>query len=235
MSRTALSTILVFLALAAPAAASAQEPALTSPSVTTEGRASMKVEPDRAHITVTAETRAPKTVDAQKQNAVAIDAVRASLRRIGLPDDAVKTGSYSVEPQMQYSDGKSKVIGAIARHSLDVRIDDLSKLGAVIDAAGAAGGTSVSDVRYDVKDRAGIETRLLTEAVRDGMTRATAMAAGAGKDVLSVWRIDEQRNSVGPQPMYRMAAGAAEMAPQTQISPNEIEIQVRVMLTVLLK
>lgn len=234
MRRTVIAALLIAALGAAPAAAQ-QQALINSPTVSTEGRASLKIAPDLAWITVTAESRALRTADAQKQNAIAIDSVRASLKQAAVPDEAVKTRSYSVEPQMQYTDGKSKVIGYVARQSLDVRIDDLTRLGAVIDAAGGSGATSISDIRYDVKDRAGIETRLLSEAVRDGMKRATAMASGAGKEVLTIWRIDEQRFSNNqPQPMYRMAAGAvAEQA--TQVSPNELEIQAHVTITVILK
>ena len=164
--------------------------------------------------------------------------MRASLKQAGVPDEAVKTRSYSVSPEIQYTDGKSKVIGYIARQSLDVRVDDLSKLGSIIDAAGGSGATSISDIRYDVKDRSGIERRLLADAVKDGMQRVTAMAVGAGRELLSVWRIDEQRFNNTPQPMYRMAAAGGRgggPAPETQVSPAEIDIEARVTLTVILK
>jgi uncharacterized protein YggE len=234
MRRTLVALCLMLGLAAIPAVAQQNMP--TSPSISTEGRASIKVSPDIAWITVTAESRAPKTADAQKQNAAAVESLSGSLKRAGVPDDAVKTRSYSVEPQMQYTDGTSKIIGYIARQSLEVRIDDLTKIGAWIDAAGGSGATSVSDIRYDVKDRAGIEKRLLSEAVKDGMQRVTAMAVGAGVELRQIWRIDEQRLSNSPQPMYRMAAGRGGGAPvETQVSPAELEIQAHVTLTVLLK
>ncbi|TAK10640.1 MAG: DUF541 domain-containing protein [Acidobacteria bacterium] len=233
MTRSLFVACLLVGAAMAPAAAAAQQGAPTSPSVSTEGRASAKVAPDVAWITVTAEARAQRTADAQRQNAAAIDAVKSSLRQAGVADEAMKTLSYSVEPQMQYTDGKSKVIGYIARHSISVRVDDLARIGALIDVAGGSGATSISDIRYDVKARADIERRLLTEAVQDGMRRANAMASGAGKEVLTIWRIEESRFSTVPQPMYKVAMARAEAA--TEISPNEIEIQVQVALTVLLK
>jgi len=233
-SMRTITTALV-IAVLGTAPAFAQQ-ALTSPSISTEGRASMKVSPDIAWITVTAESRALKTADAQKQNATAIDGVKASLKQAGVADDAVKTRSYSVEPQMQYADGKSKVIGYIARQSLEIRVDELAKLDAVIDAAGSSGATSISDIRYDVKDRSGIERRLLADAVKDGMQRVTAMAVGAGRELLSVWHIDEQRlSSNQPQPMYRMAAQGGMAGPATQITPDELEIRVQVTMTVLLR
>jgi len=233
MRRYAFFVLLFALVSAAPAAA--QQPAVTSPTISTEGRASIKIAPDLAWIAVSAESRAPRTADAQKLNAQAIDAVKASLRKAGAPDDAIKTRNYSVEPQMQYTDGKSKVIGYIARQSLEVRVDDLTRIGDFIDAAGGSGATSIAGIRYDVKDRSGIELRLLGDAVRDGLKRAEAMATGAGRTVLGVWRIDEQRlGDSQPQPMYRMAVDS--MASQrTQIAPEDLEIRAQVSMTVILK
>jgi len=236
MRRTVLAALVIYALSAVPAFA---QQALTSPSISTEGRASLKVAPDIAWITVTVESRALRTADAQQENAAAMDGLRASLKKAGRPEDAIKTRSYSVQPDIQYTDGKSKVIGYIARQSLEVRIDDLVKIGSIIDAAGGSGATSISDVRYDVKDRVSIEKRLLSEAVREGLDRAAAMASGAGKELGMVWRIDEQRVNNVPQPMYRMAAGGGGRGggplPETQVSPSELEIEAHVTLTVILR
>jgi uncharacterized protein YggE len=235
MRRTLVAAVLLSVLFAAPALAQQGAGMPGAPSISTEGRASIKVTPDVAWVTVTAESRALKTADAQKQNAIAMDSVRAALKQAGVPEDAAKTRSYSVEPEMQYTNGKAKVVGYIARQSLEVRIDDLARLGTVIDAAGGSGATSISGIRYDVKDRSAIERKLLGDAVKDGMQRVTALAVGAGAELLRIWRIDEQRLSDNnPQPMYRMAAQAAP-APPTLISPEEIEIRAQVSLTVLLK
>ena len=233
MTRRILMTLFL-LAVAAPAAAQSESP--TSPSVMTQGRASIKVTPDLAWLTVTSEARAPRPVDAQRAAALAIDGVRASLRKTGVKDDDVKTRSYSVDPDAQYIDGKSTIIGYVARHSLDVRVDNLALLGAIIDAAGAAGATSVSDIRYDTKQRPQIESEALALAVKDGLKRAETMATAAGRAVLSVWRIDDQIASNGnPRPMPYMVAAAPRVGQETSISPAELEISAAVTVTVILR
>jgi uncharacterized protein len=235
MARNRLAmTLLLLMAVAAPAAA--QSGALNSPSVVTEGHASIKVTPDLAWLTVSSEARAPRPADAQRASAQAIDNVRASLRKAGVKDDAVKTRSYSVDPDMQYANGKSTVIGYIARQSLDVRVDNLSDLGAIIDAAGGAGATSVSDIRYDTKQRAEIEAQALALAVKDGLTRAETLATAAGRTVLSLWRIDDQNIRSGPRPMPVMMAAAKSVASaETSIAPADLEIQAAVTVTVILR
>lgn len=234
MTRRIVMTGLILTAALA-ATANAQTPAPTSASVMTEGRASIKVTPDIAWLTVTSDARAPRPGAAQRAAAMAIDNVRTSLRTAGVKDDAVKTRAYSVNPEMQYANGKSTVIGYIATHSLDVRVDNLTELGAIIDAAGGSGATSVSDIRYDVKQRDQIEAQALGLAVKDGLKRAEIMVTAAGRTVLGVWRIDDQRVSNTPRPMQYMVAAAPRVEQETSIAPAELEIQAAVTVTVLVR
>ncbi len=225
-----LASAAVVSMTAAPAAAQAT---LNSPSVTTEGRASIKVAPDMAWLSVTAESRAAKPADAQSANAQAMDKIRAALRAAGVADAAVKTRSYNVEPQMQYTNGKSTVIGYIAQQSLDVRVDTLANLGKVIDAAGTA-ATSIGDIRYDTSKRTTLEGDALAMAVKDGVRRADQIAAAAGRSVLSVWHITDQHEpQMVPRPMALMAAAAKSA--ETTITPAEVEITASVTVTVILK
>jgi uncharacterized protein YggE len=127
------------------------------------------------------------------------------------------------------------VKGYIARNQVEVRVDDLKKLGGVIDAAGASGATSMSGLRFDIKDRAIIERDALRLAVQDAMARARAIATGAGATLGPIVRIDEQGDSAPPG-IYamRMTASAAG-APETPINPGELEIRASVTLTVGIK
>ena len=82
--------------------------------------------------------------------------------------------------------------GYIVRNQIEVRVDDLDKLGAVIDAAGASGATSIAGLRFDLKDRAVVERDALRLAVEDAMARARAIAAGAKATLGPILRIEEQ-------------------------------------------
>ena len=66
-------------------------------------------------------------------------------------------------------------------------------MGEILDLAVGSGATSVSGVRFDLKDRAAAEREALKRAVADARARADAAAAGAGVKVDRVLRIEEQR------------------------------------------
>ena len=115
-------------------------------------------------------------------------------------------------------------------------MDAIDRTGEILDAAVQAGATSVASVRFDLKDRATAEREALRLAVVDARARADAAAAGAGRAVDRVLRIDDtpQLRVGPPRPMMAMAREAAPVQP-TPIEAGELEIRAQVVLTVTIK
>lgn len=224
--------LLILPLLARPPLAAAQTAPPGPPSIVTRGHAILKRAPDQAFVLIAAETRAATPAEAQRLAADAMTSVQAALKKAGIAADAMKTTGYSLQPDMDWSGGRSRVRGYIARNQIEVRVDALDRVGAAIDAAGASGATSMAGLRFDLKGREAVEREALGLAVRDAMARARAIAAGAGATVGSIIRIDELGEPVRPVPYMAMRAEAAAAATPTPISPGEIEIQVSVTLTV---
>ena len=223
-------TILGAPAFAQPTPAQAFEP----PMIVTRGQASVKRAPDQAWVSIASESRAQTPAEAQRIAAEAMTAVQSALGKAGLPADAIRTTGYSLQPDMEFTGGRSRVRGYIARNQIEVRVDNLDRLGAVIDAAGSSGATSMAGLRFDLKDRSGIEREALRLAVQDAMGRAKAIAAGAGATLGAIVRIEEHADESRPVPIMAMRAEAAA-APQTPITPGEIEIAGTVTLRIAIK
>ena len=114
----------------------------------------------------------------------------------------MQTTGYNLQPEFDYVNGKQTLRGYVARNQVQVRVDTLAKTGDVIAAAVATGATNVSGVRFDLKDRDGVEREALKLAVQDARRRADAAAAGAGVAIDRMIRIEEQRDMIdGPRPM----------------------------------
>jgi len=160
-------TIAMLSLLMAPAA-SAQTPAPSDPPVVvTVGEGSVKRAPDRAWVTIAAESRAKTPAEVQKLNADAMSAVLQKLKGLGLPAEAIRTSAYELRPEFDYANNRQTLRGYVARNAVEVRVDDLPRLGEVLDVAVAAGATSVSGIRFDLKDRANAEQMALQRAVAD--------------------------------------------------------------------
>jgi len=206
------------------------------PSIVVNGEALVHAAPDRAFVTVAVESRDKNPSEAQRDTTTAMDAVRKKLADAGVKPDQIKTVAYELQLEFDYDQGRRIPRDYLARDAIEVRLDDVAKVGSVIDAAVAAGATTIGGVRFDLKEREALERDALKRAVADARARADAAAAGAGVSVASVLRIEEQRIfSPPPVPMMMKAASTAEAAADTTISAGEIELRAQVTLTIALK
>ncbi|MBP7778357.1 MAG: SIMPL domain-containing protein [Acidobacteria bacterium] len=237
MTRTTLLSV-VLLGVLGPAFADAQTlPSTVAPTVVVRGDGEVRVAPDMAVIGLGTEHTAPTPKEAQSVAAVAMSAVQERLVAAGVPKDALRTTAYDVQARVDWVNGKQVPRGYVARHAIEVRVDDLAKVGDLLELAIGAGGTSVQGVRFDLKQRAALEREALTRAVADARARADAVAAGAGAAIAGIVRIEETGlTGGGPEPvMMRMAAApmAGDTAPP--VAPGETVIRASVTLTARLK
>ncbi len=224
------------LAATAPAFAQAPLAPPSQPTIVTRGQAVVTARPDRAFVTIAAESRARVSADAQKQNAAAMTAVLQKIEQAGVPKDAVRTTGYDLRPEFDYANGKQTFRNFLARNVVEVRLDEIDRVGTVIDAAAAGGATTITGIRFDVRDRAGLERTALRQAVADARARAEAAAAGAGATIDRVVRVEEDGVPFEPpRPMMRMAEASVAGNVPTPVEPSTIEIHARVTLTVSLR
>jgi uncharacterized protein YggE len=228
--KTQLASIVLLLATAMPAAAQPQPP---GPAViVTSGEGVVKLAPDRAWVTIGAESHAKTAQEAQRANTDAMTAVIDRIKTAGIAADAIQTSGYNLQPEFDYVNGKQSLRGYVARNQVQVRVDALAKTGEIMTAVVANGATTVSGVRFDLKDREGAERQALSLAVRDARKRADALAGGANVTIERVIRIEEQRDMDMPRPMAMggVSMMRAEGAP-VPLEAGEIEIRARVTMT----
>ncbi len=227
----------VFLILAPLTAFAQQTTTSTEPLVVTTGQGLVQAAPDRAWVTIGAESRAASAREAQKLNTDAMTPIQQKLRAAGVPADAIKTVGYDVQYEWDYVNNRRVGKGYVARNTIEVRVDAIERVGEVLEVAGTSGATSLGGVRFDFKDRTKLEREALRLAVADARAKADAIAAGAGRAIDRVVRIEEQGAPGGPVPvMFRReaqvtAAGAA--APP--IEAGQTELRAQVTLTAVLK
>ncbi len=194
----------------------------------------MQAVPDRAWISVTAESRAASPREAQRKNAEAMKPVQDRLRAAGIPDEAMKTTGYDLQPDWDYSNNRRTLRGYVARNTISLRIDSVERVGELLDLVVNAGATSVDNIRFDLKDRDRLEREALRLAVANARARAVAAAAGSGLSFDRILKIEEQGvSSPPPVPMPRAFEAKAADAPP--IAAGELEVRARVTVTSLLR
>jgi uncharacterized protein len=222
-----------------PAVVAAQQPPTptTDSVVVASGEGLVFAAPDRAWITISAETRAPSPREAQRLNGEAMRPVQAKLKAAGIAGDAIRTIAYDVQYEWDFVNGKRVGRGYVARNTIEVRVDAIDRVGEYLEVAAGSGATALGGVRFDFKDQAKLEREALRLAVVDARAKAEAAAAGAGRTIDRILRVEEQGVAMPPVPVRVMReslqVAAADAAPP--ISAGQTEIRARATVTAVLK
>jgi len=225
------AALLSFFACSVALDAQTAEP----PQIIVTGDGVVKATPDQAWVQIGAETRSKVSKEAQQRNAEVMTAVQQKISSFGIPKDAIKTVAVDLQPEFDYANGKQSLRGYVARNTVEVRVDDLTKLGDVLDAAVASGAATIHGLRFDVKARGDAEQAALQAAVKNAMAKAEAVATGSQRAVDRILKIEELSGGA-PLPMmkqFSMAARAADAS--TPVAPGELEIRAQVRLSVAIK
>jgi uncharacterized protein YggE len=236
MVRVGSALVLLSLFAVSPLRAQAPAPAPQDPVVVASGEGTAQAAPDRAWISMSAESRAPSPREAQRRTAELMRPVLDALRKARVPDDAVRTTGYDLQQEFDFTNGKRVPRGYVARNSIDVRVDDVGRVGELLEAAVSQGATSVNGLRFDLKDHAKLEREAVRLAVVNARLKAEAAAAGAGRALDRLLRIDEAGAASPPVPMpfvRTLAAEAGNGAPP--VAPGQIEVRAQVTVTFSLK
>jgi uncharacterized protein len=225
----------LMLALLSAATVQTQGATASASVIVTTGEAVVRRAPDRAFVTLAVESRASNPREAMRQNSDAMLSVQKRLTEARLPKETVRTLGYGLEQEFDFVEQRRIPRGFVARNSIEVTLDDVGRTGEIIDAAVQAGATSVGGVRFDLQDRPGVEREVLRLAVVDARGRADAAAAGAGRVVDRVLRMEDARQGEVPPPMPMLAMRAGPAVAETPIAPGLIEVRANVTLTVSMK
>jgi uncharacterized protein len=203
-------------------------------SIRVTGDAKVSAKPDRAQIDIGVTTRAAKSQDAASQNAQAVEAVLDALRKT-VPAAVLKTISYSLSPNYEYhaSGGEPTLNGYTAMNVVQVTLDELAKIGSVIDSAAQAGANHVQGIQFTLRDQDAVRAEALREAALRARAQAEVLAQALGLKVVRVLSVEENSPRVTPlyHPLAARAAAVSGGAP-TPVEAGTVEVTADVTLTV---
>ena len=205
------------------------------------GTGTVQRQPDRAVVLVAVESRAPNAQQAAQTNARKMEAVYAALRKLGITPPSVQTVAYELRPEYARPDprgenpGTPRVVGYVATNMVRVQVDDITRVGSVIDATIGAGANRVANLSFELKDMESARLDALRMAVQKARAEAEAVAAAAGQKLGPPQSISSS-SGWQPQPMYRrdVAMEMAAAAP-TPIESGNLSIVANVSITYLLE
>jgi uncharacterized protein len=205
-----------------PESAQGQEATPASREITTNGVGSVTSVPDRAHFSFGVQIQARTASQALESSDAQLRRVVAALRGAGIAAADIQTEQVFLSPRTSEDGGE--IVGYTAVSSVSVRVRDLDRAGAVVDAAVGAGANQISGPALIRSDEDALYRNALREAFADARAKAQALAAAAGVTLGEAKAVVE---GGGAMPM----PAAGDRAETTTIEPGTQELQATVTVT----
>ena len=197
--------------------------------VSVSGEALVAAQPDTAILNISVVTQNKNALDAQSENAARSDAVIRAVKTAAGAGAEVKTSGYILTPQRVYRENQPPTItGYEVRNSVTVTMSDLTRVGAVIDAAAGAGANDVDNVTFTLRKDRQARGEALAEATRAALAKAQVLAQALGGRVTRILEVRE--GGTPPRPVYAEARADLRVAQATPIEVGTLDIRSEVQL-----
>ena len=206
----------------------------TTRLVTVDGQGSVRAQPDIAHVTLAIQSRNTVVSEARDH---AVDITRRFLslcEDLDIDEDRIHTSALNINPEFRWDDRTRQQVlrGYLVRRQFNVELDDLDKLGDLLEGAIDAGVNEASPPRLASSRERELHREALAAAARDAEQNARTLAETLDVGLGGVVDIRATQNVIAPpMPMARTmdtVAMAAESVGADTYSVGEIRFEAQV-------
>ena len=211
----------------------------TENTITVSDTGEIYAKPDLALTTFSVISEEKTVAEALSQNTEKMNAVIDFVKGQGVEDKDLKTTSFNIYPRYEWREGKTEIppqpqgkrvlVGYEVRQSLEVKIRDLEKIGAIIEGATGAGANQAGDLQFTIDKEDELKKQARDQAIEKAKTKAKELASQLGVNLVRI--TDFQESSLVPR-YYGLekvtVPGAGEATPQIELGENKIEVTVTI-------
>ncbi len=206
-------------------------------TIQVSGQATAKVNPDLITVYFNVDTKGATSAEAQDKNSEITDKLKASIIALGFKESDLKTDSFSIYPEYDWSNGgNGEITGYRATHSLKIETsaNKTDELGDIIDA-GTNAGAGINYINFELSDalQLSAKTDAIKLAATDARTKAEATAQGFNKRLGRLVSVSLNEFNYYPWNIYASdgatggavpAANAEAKSAVASITPSEREV-----------
>lgn len=216
-----LLSLFVLLAACQPA------PQVENPrTITVTGEGEVSVAPEIATVHLGIEARDKNLQQAQARAGDVVAAVLELARSLDVPEEHVQSMQLRVQPEYDWQEGRQEFRGYLVQRDVRVELEDLAKLGPLVERALAAGVNNIAPPELNVRDPRALHREVLRLAAADARANAAALAVTLDAKLGEVHRVNAT-NGGGPQPMVEMQMLRAADQGRGEESYSSGQIKVR--------
>lgn len=207
--------------------ASHAAPATSAATITVTGNGEVEGTPDTATFNIGVSTTAHTAVEALEGNNTQVATLEQSLEQSGVQLKDMQTSWLNLSAN---TNSRGKVKNFTADDELTVTMNNLSNLGAALDAAVTATGNGVTldGISFSISNQSALLGAARAQAMQAANTEATQVAAGGGLTLGPIVSITDQENA-GQYVYYSQLNTAAPVAgTAVPVQPGQQQISVQV-------
>lgn len=201
------------------------------PLVTVNGNGVVRIDPDMATVRLGVEIQARTAQEAQNQTNAVSQRLMDAITKLGIDRKDVQTSAFQLFPLMsEPRPGQTTppvVTAYRATNIVTVRVNDLKKVGPVIDATVAVGGNTIQGIDFGLRDDSAARRDALKRAVLEAKSKAEAIAEALGVKLGAIYEAQEGGVQVMPMMLGRAAMANASEA---VVSPGQVDVSASVTL-----
>ncbi|THE66463.1 DUF541 domain-containing protein [Salinadaptatus halalkaliphilus] len=201
----------------------------TDRTIEVSANGEVEAEPDEASARVGLEATGDSAEDVERELAERAEELRATFDELGIRDENVESGRYNIRPER---DGN----GYRGSHSFRLVIEDVDRVGDVIDALARAGADDIGRINFGLSDARRVELReeALDHAFENADEEARHIADNRGVSITGTKSVSTRSVDVVPAraEAYDVAAEADvaddAAAPATDIDSGPVSVSAAV-------
>lgn len=205
-------------------------------TITVHGTGVVTSHANIANITFSVVTQEWVAKVASESNAAISRQVYEAIKGAGVGADDITTSDINIYRQDTFANGRTFAGRYRVSNNIRVRIRNVEKVSAVVDAAVAAGATEMSGLTFDIGDTSLLLREARTKAVKDAQDTASLLAGASGCKIGDVITIRE--GDIPPSNTLRRGIGentVADTAAGTPIKEGDVSITSNVSVTYMLQ
>ena len=193
-------------------------------SISVNGKGEALSIPDVATFSFSVTETSKTVVEAQAKATDKINAALKAVKDAGVAEKDIKRTSYSINPHYDYQEGvyvngymrpgKSVLTGYDVSQSIEVKVRDLTKAGAIFSTIGSLDVQNVNGLSFSIDDIDTIKAQARAKAITDAQTKAKELAKQLGVRIVKITSFYDSSD----QPMYYRGEGMGGDAMSMKVS-----------------
>ena len=191
-----MRAIVMFGLLALAGMAKAGTPLPDGPHVVTSGEGKVSVAPDMARIVLSVSKRDPVAANAKRAVDAAVNGYLEALKRNAIAEADVTASAISVGEDFEWQNNRKVSRGFRGSRNVSVRLRDISRLNALMDAGLSAGMNEIESVNFESSREDALRQEARRKAAAQSRERALELATAYGATLGKIYSINSVASSL---------------------------------------